>query len=123
MQWAAGYTSSRRSVSNKMALRKLFYKEVKSKDSELQSHAGPSTSVAGVSVVPKAPKTKAMSDKKKIYKSQLSYKPEWEKKYPWVFCTNPKEGMFCRTCQKWGTPPADKGFTIMLSITLYLCRI
>ena len=39
-------------------------------------------------------------EKKKVYKSQLSIKPEWEKKYPWVFSTNPKEGMFCRTCQK-----------------------
>ena len=43
---------------------------------------------------------------KKIYKAKLSYKKEWEKKYPWVICNNPSEGMFRDICQKWGTPPA-----------------
>ena len=46
------------------------------------------------------------SEKKKIYKARLSYKREWEKKYPWVTCRDPSEGMFCATCQKWGKPPA-----------------
>lgn len=45
-------------------------------------------------------------EKKKKYKSQLSYKLDWEKTYPWVFCSDPKEGMFCSICRKWGTPPA-----------------
>jgi len=47
-------------------------------------------------------------EKKKQYKSQLSYKQDWEKTYPWVVCSDPKEGMFCSICQKWGTPPPGK---------------
>ena len=41
-----------------------------------------------------------------MYKSKLSYKKEWESKYPWVTCELPSDGMFCSTCQKWGSPPA-----------------
>ena len=43
---------------------------------------------------------------KKMYKSRLSYKKEWEQKYPWVSCTNVEEGMFCIFCQKSGNSPA-----------------
>ena len=42
---------------------------------------------------------------KKIYKSRLTYKKSWEEKYPWVYCNNPQEGMFCQICQKWGKAP------------------
>ena len=44
--------------------------------------------------------------KKKMYKSRLTYRPEWEKKYSWVYCTNPLDGMFCKICQKWGRAPS-----------------
>ena len=46
------------------------------------------------------------SEKKKIYKSKLSYKKEWGKRYPWVNCNDPSKGMFCGTCQRWGNCPA-----------------
>ena len=29
----------------------------------------------------------------------------WEKVYPWVQCEDPKVGMFCTICKKWGWPP------------------
>ena len=45
-------------------------------------------------------------EKKSIYKAKLSYKQEWEKKYAWVTCKDPSDGMFCETCLKWGNPPA-----------------
>ena len=45
-------------------------------------------------------------ERKKMYKSKLTFKKEWEKKYPWVTCTDASKGMFCRTCQKWGSPSA-----------------
>ena len=34
-------------------------------------------------------------EKKRIYKEKLSYKKEWEKKYAWVTCKDPSDGMFC----------------------------
>ena len=46
------------------------------------------------------------SEKKKAYKGKLSFRKEWEKKYPWVTCKDPGDGMFCSVCQKWGKPPA-----------------
>ena len=45
-------------------------------------------------------------EKKSIYKAKLSYQKKWEKKYPWVTCKDPGDGMFCETCLKWGNPPA-----------------
>lgn len=47
------------------------------------------------------------SAKKKIYKANLTYKQQWESKYPWVFCNDVKEGMFCKLCQKYGNPPGN----------------
>ena len=41
--------------------------------------------------------------KKFVYKCRLSYKKDWEKIYPWVYCTDPK---FCRVCQSFGRPSA-----------------
>ena len=41
---------------------------------------------------------------KVVYKSRLGYKSEWEKTYPWVYCTDPKKGMFCHVCQGHGRP-------------------
>ena len=46
------------------------------------------------------------AEKRQLYKSHLSYKKEWEKTYPWVYCNNPKDGMFCRVCQDFGRPSA-----------------
>ena len=46
------------------------------------------------------------SEKKKIlYKLKLTYRQQWESKYPWVYCEDPKKGMFCHICQKFGKPP------------------
>ena len=42
--------------------------------------------------------------KKKCYKKMLSYKKVWEKAYPRVQCEDPKVGMFCTLCKKWGRP-------------------
>lgn len=103
-----------------MDLRKFFSKNLVTGSSNIEEEANPSTSMACAtescedgfdktdeSLQPHKKKPRLTPcEKKKVYKSQLSYKPEWEKKYPWVFCTDPKEGMFCRTCQKWGAPPA-----------------
>ncbi len=59
-----------------------------------------------------------VSEKRKLYKAKLSYKKEWEKKYPWVFCDDPSKGMFCTTCQKWGKPPAgSRGAWVTRGIT------
>ena len=38
----------------------------------------------------------------KIYKKKLSYKKVWEKVYPWVQSEDPKVGIFCTLCMKWG---------------------
>lgn len=46
------------------------------------------------------------SEKKKLYKAKLTYKKEWEAKYPWVCCIDPSLGMFCGICQKLGKNPA-----------------
>ena len=40
------------------------------------------------------------SEKKKAYKAKLSYKKQWEIKYPWVYCTDVTQGMFCKLCQQ-----------------------
>ena len=48
----------------------------------------------------------AATNEAEVYKSKLSYKKEWESMYPWVTCELPSDGMFCSTCQKWGSPPA-----------------
>ena len=51
-----------------------------------------------------APKqTKAQ--KRREYKSHPTYNSHWEMKYGWVHGDDPKGGMFCRVCQKSGTPP------------------
>ncbi len=42
---------------------------------------------------------------RKVYKARLSYKKQWEQTYPWVYCKDPSEGMFCKLCQKRGNPP------------------
>ena len=36
------------------------------------------------------------AEKKKLYKSRLGYKKEWEYNYSWVCCTDPAKGMFCQ---------------------------
>lgn len=61
--------------------------------------------------------SKALSVKaaqKKAYKSKLTYRCQWESKYPWVYCNDTDIGMFCRLCQAHGKPPATArgGWTI-----------
>ena len=46
------------------------------------------------------------AQKGKLYKARLSYKKEWEQKYPWVYCDDSKQGMFCKLCQKRGNAPS-----------------
>ena len=46
------------------------------------------------------------SEKKKLYMAKLTYKKEWEAKYPWVYCNDSSLGMFCGICRKWGKNPA-----------------
>ena len=48
----------------------------------------------------------ASSKSAKSNRSRLSYRKEWEKLYPWVYCNTPEAGMFCRICQKFGKPHA-----------------
>ena len=43
---------------------------------------------------------------KKLYKAKLRYKKEWEVHYPWLHCTDPNDGMFCNSCQKYGNASA-----------------
>ena len=47
--------------------------------------------------------------KKKCYKKKLSYKKVWILGFR-VQCEDPKVGMFCTLCKKWGRPPpSEKG--------------
>ena len=50
------------------------------------------------------------AQKRKLYKARLSYKKEWEQKYPWVYCDDPKQGMFYKLCQKRGNAPSTARF-------------
>jgi len=63
--------------------------------------------ISSTSCPPKAKKQKvSASEKRRQYDARLSYKKEWENKYPWVLCTDSDKGMFCKICQKWGQPSA-----------------
>ena len=53
-----------------------------------------------------SPLFKLPAKSKVNYRHRLSYRKEWEKTYPWVFCDSPVTGMFCKICQKYGKPPA-----------------
>ena len=64
------------------------------------------TSYAAANELPQKKQHQSEGEKRKVYKSKLSYKKEWESMYPWVTCELPSDGMFCSTCQKWGSPPA-----------------
>ena len=46
------------------------------------------------------------AQKRKLYKAWLTYRKEWEQKYPWVYCNDLKQGMFCKLCQKRGNAPS-----------------
>ena len=46
------------------------------------------------------------AQKRKLYKARLSYKKEWEQKYPWLYCDDPKQGKFCKLFQKQGNAPS-----------------
>lgn len=50
------------------------------------------------------------NEKRKQYKAKLSYKTEWEAKYPWVSCKDASKGTFCTICLKRGnTTPGSRG--------------
>ena len=67
------------------------------------------TSYAAANELPPKKQHQSASEKRKVYKSKLSYEKEWESMYPWVTCELPNDGMFCSTCQKWRSPPAFVG--------------
>ena len=46
------------------------------------------------------------SAKKKAYKLKVTYRCQWESKYPWVHCSDTRNGMFCHLCQAYDKPPA-----------------
>ena len=81
-----------------------------SSDQATQQHADSSSSTQ--SDTAEEPRRKKQhvditaSEKKKLYKAKLSYKKDWEERYPWLSCNDPSKGMFCSTCLKWGKPPA-----------------
>ena len=54
---------------------------------------------------PEEASVKSKAQQKKVYKARLTYRKEWIEKYPWVYCNDPQEGMFCKLCQKRGNPP------------------
>ena len=88
-----------------MALRKYF----KRKGDELQSSESLENEASSLSEESQRKKQHidvTASQKKKLYKAKLSYKKDWETKYPWVYCNDAREGMFCGTCKRWGKPPA-----------------
>ena len=102
-----------------MDLRKFFFssqsaselslpQECRESDSETQHICGSvATSSSPESSCPQAKKCKPWaSEKRRAYVARLSYKREWEKKYPWVFCYDSSKGMFCNIYQKWGQPSA-----------------
>ncbi len=72
----------------------------KSIEQEVQGAEGQSTTHS------KTSDSSSKAAKKLVYKSRLSYKKDWEKIYPWVYCNDPKDGMFCRVCQSFGTASA-----------------
>ena len=43
------------------------------------------------------PTAKAL--KKKVYTSKLTYRCQWESKYPWVYCEDPEKGKFFQICK------------------------
>ena len=47
---------------------------------------------------PEEASVKSKAQQKKVYKARLTYRKEWEEKYPWVYCNDPQEGMFCKLC-------------------------
>ena len=49
------------------------------------------------------------SEKKKAYKAKLSYRKQWKAKYPWVYCTDASQGMFCKLCQQKGKIRGEHG--------------
>lgn len=67
------------------------------------------TSYAAANELPPKKQHQSASEKRKVYKSKLSYEKEWESMYPWVTCELPNDGMFCSTCQKWRSPPPFAG--------------
>ena len=48
-----------------------------------------------------------VSNKLSAQQKKLSYKKVWEEVYPWIQYEDPKVGMFCTPCKKWGWPPPN----------------
>ena len=66
-----------------------------SRDSEDDEDVVPTTSTSDAltstnSEAPVGRSVCSKAQKRKLYKVRLSYKKEWEQKYPWVYCDDPK---------------------------------
>ena len=48
----------------------------------------------------------------KVHKAKHSYRREWEIKYPWLFCDDPGQGMFCKLGKSWGGGEIALGWDI-----------
>ena len=107
----------KRQLNKLMDMRKFVIQKRKheSNDSSSEDEGSP-TEVTVSQSQPKATSSQAIdkdvgtadlqkSQRKRIHKSRLSYRKEWEQEYPWVSCTNVEEGMFCTFCQKSGNSP------------------
>ena len=107
----------KRQLNKLMDMRKFVIQRRKHESNDSSSEdEGSLTQVTVSQSQPKATSSQAVdkdvgtadlqkSQRKRIYKSRLSYRKEWEQKYPWVSCTNVEEGMFCTFCQKSGNSP------------------
>ena len=78
-----------------------------SRDSEDEEDVVPTTSTSDALTSTNSEASVGRSEyskaqKRKLYKARLSYKKEWAQKYPWVYCDDPKQDMFCMLCQKQG---------------------
>ena len=106
--------------SSKSASELSLPQECRESDSETQHISGSvATSSSRKSSCPRAKKCKpSASEKRRAYVAHLSYRREWGKKYPWVFCSDSSKGMFCKMCQKWGQPCAgSRGAWITRGLT------
>ena len=77
-----------------------------SEESEKDSESDESSSSDGSDIKEQRVQQLTSKATKKAYKARLSYRSLWESKYPWVYCNDVKNGMYCKLCQKFGKPPA-----------------
>ncbi|XP_064386984.1 zinc finger MYM-type protein 1-like [Halichondria panicea] len=88
--------------------RKRSHKEVASdSDSDSDSTSDNESVMPDPRCTQPAQLVQSKSDKKKAYKSKLTYRQQWKLKYSWIDCANAEMGMFCVICKKYGKPPGN----------------